>query len=162
MKSGRWPNPDFGGSADLFVFLTIARRHKIAILNKTLIDYRTSAASHSFRYARERRTRHDIFRTLGHFVAEDGAAVLQPRDWANYGFLQLKDDTNIAISCLIDGERSYARALMPRLAQPSIIAAALRYHRHAKFLVAGYCAWLLSFVPIGPAGRKILSKLRFG
>jgi glycosyltransferase involved in cell wall biosynthesis len=157
----RWPNPDFGGSADLFVFLTIARRHKIAVLNKTLIDYRTSAVSHSFRYARERRSRHDMFQTLGHFVAQD-AAVLGPDDLANYEFLQLKDDTNIAISCLIDGERGQARALMPRLARPRIIAAALRYHRHGKFLIAGYGAWVLSFFPLGAVGRRLLNRLRFG
>ena len=88
--------------------------------------------------------------------------MLRPRDRANYEFLQLKDDTNIAISCLIDGERSHARALMPRLARPRFIVAALRYHRHAKFLAAGYAVWLLSFVPLGPAGRKVLNRLRFG
>lgn len=158
---GRWPHPQFGGSADLFVFLTIARRHRLAILNQELIDYRTSAASHSFRYARQRRTRHDIFQTLEHFVETD-SAVLGPRDHANYEFLRLKDDANIAISHMIDGDRSQARALMPRLATPRIIAAALRYRRHAEFLAFGYAAWLLSFVPLGAAGRRLLSKARFG
>ncbi len=158
----KWPHPDFGGSADLFVFLSIARRHKVAILNKTLIDYRTSMVSASFRYARERRTRHDIFLTLEHFVAGDGAVVMGPDDHANYEFLRLKDDINIAISCLIDGDAASARTLMPRLWHWHIVKAALRYGRHAKFLIAGYCVWLLSFVPLGPAGRRALQKFRFG
>ncbi len=158
----RWPYPDFGGSADLYVFLTIAHQHRLAVLNKTLIDYRTSQVSASFRYARERRTQHDIFQTLDYFVDRDGPCVMRERDHANYEFLRLKDDTNIAISHLIDGDRSYARALAPRLWTPRIVAAALRYGRHAKFLLAGYCAWFLSFVPLGPAGRRMLNRLRFG
>ncbi len=159
---GRWPTPEFGGSADLYVFLTIARRHKVAVLNKTLIDYRTSAVSASFRYARQRRERHDIFQTLEHFVGRDGEAVMSPRDHANFDFLILKDDINIAISRLIDGDKAGARALMPRLASPRIIAAALRYRRHAKFLVAGFGAWFLSFVPLGAQWRERLKRLRFG
>ena len=157
-----WPFPKFGGAADLFVFLSIAKAHKIAILNKTLMDYRVSDTSSSFHYARERRTKHDIFQPLDYFIANEGASIMRPRDFANYEFFQLKDDTNLAISLLIDGDCSYARKLMPRLLQPRIIAAALRYRRHARFLFFGYCAWLLSFMPLGRAGRKALNRFRFG
>lgn len=158
----RWPHPEFGGSADLYVFLTISKNHKLAVLNRSLMNYRIAAVSCSFNYARQRRARHDIFQTLGYFIENEGAALMRPRDRENYDFLTLKDDINLAISYLIDGEKSYARGLMPRLLQPRLIAAALRYRRHAKFLAFGYGTWFLSLFTLTVGMRRRVQKLRFG
>jgi len=158
----KWPNPEFGGAADLFVFLTIAKVHKVAVLTKQLMDYRVSDVSYSYNYVRTRRHRHDLFQALDHFVNGEGRSVMRRSDYTNYEFLRLKDDIDLAVSGLIDGDATKGRELMPRLLQPAMIAAAMGYRRHLRALFFGYCTWLLSLLRLGRSGRSLLAKMRFG
>ena len=157
-----WPDHQFGGAGDLYIFLRIAKSHKLAIINQELMDWRTSISSTSYRYVRARRSRHDIFLALDYYIKEFYAKEMTERDRKNYQFLLMKDDTIIAISHLIDGNFRFARGLMPRLVYPSIIVSASRFKFHMKCLAAAWAAWVLSFVPLGKVGRSLLSRIRFG
>lgn len=82
-KIKTWNGQQFKSSADLDVWMRLASLGSLVAIPEPLINYRVAEASHSFRIAKKRITRHDLFLVLDQYrdsTVED-----------DYRFLLLKD-----------------------------------------------------------------------
>lgn len=82
-KIKTWNGETFKTSADLDVWLRLVKFGNMAAINKTLINYRVADASLSYRIAKKRITKHDLFLVLDQYqnnISKD-----------DYNFLSLKD-----------------------------------------------------------------------
>lgn len=78
-----WDGERFKSSADLDVWIRLSQIGSLLAIKKPLINYRIAEVSHSFRVAKVRVTRHDLFRVLDYY---------RPNASDNdYKFLNLKD-----------------------------------------------------------------------
>jgi len=82
-KIKTWNGREFKSSADLDVWLRLSQMGSFAFIRKELIRYRVSEASYSYRIAKKRTTKHDIFLVLDRYKNE--------KNISDYNFLALKD-----------------------------------------------------------------------
>lgn len=154
------PKP-YKTSTDLAIWLKILERYDIGIIREPLLRYRLSRHSFSYNYIRMRTARHDMFLVLDDYVRKYAGKVLGPADLRNYRLLQAKDDLNVAINYLTLGESSKARALiLGGPLQAGTLAEAWRAPWFYKFCVIAIAAILLSVLPLGAVGRRLLYKVR--
>jgi hypothetical protein len=78
-----WNGSTYNTSADLDVWLRLSEFGNVAFINEYLIKYRVAEASYSFRIAKKRTTKHDIFLVLERFRSH--------LETESYKFLLLKD-----------------------------------------------------------------------
>lgn len=93
-----WNGLAFGSSADLDVWLRIAQRHPIGILQTRSMQYRISDQQVS---AQLRKTiaRADFFRVIDHYLAQPTVrALLSSQDWRNYQRLDTRDQVMRAVN----------------------------------------------------------------
>lgn len=109
----------WGIAADAEMWLRIARRFRIAILDEPLIGYRKGRHQWSARYRRLRTERDRLFAVIDHYMGEDGwRDRLRPEDLTEYEFQQCDDDTYRAANFLIQGDAGAARQLLRTRAYP--------------------------------------------
>lgn len=82
-KIKTWKGNVYKTSADLDVWLRLSQLGSFAFINLELIRYRVAEASYSYRVAKKRTTKHDIFLVLDHYKNESYLS--------DYNFLALKD-----------------------------------------------------------------------
>ncbi len=89
-KIRNWNGKVYKTSADLDVWLRLAEQGSLIGIKDKLMKYRVAEASYSFRVAKKRTTRHDLFLVLDHYknIYEK---TLSATDKENYIFLNLKD-----------------------------------------------------------------------
>ncbi len=98
--------------SDLEMWLRIARRFPIAILNERLMSYRVGAQQWSSRY-RKLRTDADIhFGVMDHYLEQDRSLEPSAGDLVEYEFHRVDDDTYRAVNFLILGQTESARELL--------------------------------------------------
>ena len=159
-KIHAWNEEKYRTSADLDVWLRIAENHAIGIIDKPLIKYRISEISYSYNHARLRNERQDLFLVLKDYVKKYKGSIIKERELADYKLLILKDDINIAINCIIRGEKLKARKLLKGIFDLDNIRNSLIYSTQLKILLIGYIAWFLSILPSLKILRNLLSKIR--
>lgn len=86
-----WNGKDFKSSADLDTWLRISKTGLICFNSSPLINYRVANVSYSYRLAKVRLTKHDIFLVLETYVREN-LAWLPPESLDDYKFLHFKDE----------------------------------------------------------------------
>ena len=89
-----WNIREFGTSADLDVWLRLNKLGDMAFISKPLMGYRLALQSYSFRIAKSRITRHDIFKVLYKEID------LSKEEKSDLDFLELKDNTLRSINIL--------------------------------------------------------------
>ncbi len=82
-KIKTWNGQQYKSSADLDVWMRLASLGALIAIPEPLINYRVAEASHSFRIAKKRITKHDLFLVLDQY--RDSAVE------DDYKFLMLKD-----------------------------------------------------------------------
>jgi glycosyltransferase involved in cell wall biosynthesis len=85
-----WNGEVFKSSADLDVWLRLAMIGKLASITTPLIKYRIADVSHSYRIAKKRTTKHDLFLVLDHYKKINNDK-LSKENLEDYDFLLLKD-----------------------------------------------------------------------
>lgn len=85
-----WNGAKYKSSADLDVWLRLTEIGKLIGIKAPLIRYRVAEVSHSYRVAKKRITRHDLFLVLDYYRQKYQTA-LSEADEQNYYFLNLKD-----------------------------------------------------------------------
>jgi len=155
-----WNGEKYKTSADLDVWLRIAEKHQLGLIDRPLIKYRVSAASYSYNIARLRTERHDMFLVLEEYVRKDERLVSGNKGGQDYRLLILKDDINIAINHLISGNAVHARKRLNGIFKLDNFADSLGSSLQFKLLLYGYAAWLISFLPLGRLGRSFVLKAR--
>lgn len=80
-----WNGEKYKTSADLDVWLRLSELGKIASISTPLMKYRVAEASYSYRIAKKRTTRHDLFLVLDQYKTKENSE--------DYNFLALKDQS---------------------------------------------------------------------
>jgi|GEM_PF-530709 len=154
-----WNGEKYRTSADLDVWLRIAEKHKIGLIDKPLLKYRVSTVSFSYTYSRLRTERQDMFLVLEDYVRKY-AGRLGARALDDYRLLILKDEISIAINHIIRSERSKALTRLRGIFGLKNVIQSFRSLTQLKFLIIGYAACCAAFLPLSESGRKALAGIR--
>jgi glycosyltransferase involved in cell wall biosynthesis len=87
----RWNGGDYKTSADLDTWLRISKVGTIGFISGPLMKYRVATTSLSYRMAKVRVTKHDLFRVLSKYVGMN-SEWLSKDNMEDYTFLHMKDD----------------------------------------------------------------------
>lgn len=132
-KIQRWKGSEFKTSADLDVWFRILEHGKMVAINSKLIRYRVAMESYSFRIAKKRITRHDIFIALEYYHAkykEWNSKMLED----GYHFLKIKDQALIIINKIrqklpLNGEDNF------KILFSDVLIGLLRSNWHRSFFL---------------------------
>jgi glycosyltransferase involved in cell wall biosynthesis len=156
-----WNGNRYGTGADLDVWLRILNKHKIGIINEPLLKYRVSNDSFNFRNTRLRTERHSLFRVLDDYVGMN-KQFIENRDVDNYVLLQREDDVLVrAMNMVFQNKACDARQLLRSIFATTESGIFLRTSRGRKLLITALITFVISLLPLGDAGRRLLFQLRF-
>jgi glycosyltransferase involved in cell wall biosynthesis len=156
-----WNGNDFRTSADLDVWLRIAKRHRIAIQCMPLIGYRVTQQSTSFNIARTRTGEHDIFKVLDAWVPPINSYGHHKKLQKNIAMLREKDNINRCINYLLRGEFLAACRLWSKAMCSQNLCFALWNPWHRKYRFIGFAMLPFLFLSWASPVRHLLGKLRF-
>jgi glycosyltransferase involved in cell wall biosynthesis len=125
---GSYRQARYRNTADLDMWLRIARRHPIAVLESHLMKYRHFHGNSSQRYHRLRTTPENYFLIVDEYLASGDRAVAAPEALVNYEAHRSEDRLMAAISHYIKGELAAGRDAL-REVRPATIARARHVQR---------------------------------
>jgi glycosyltransferase involved in cell wall biosynthesis len=117
---GRYDQERFRNTADLEMWLRIARRRPLGLLEEYLFRYRHFPGQSSRRYHTLRTTPENFFGIVDLYLAEDGRALVSAAALACYEGHRAEDRLKIAVSHYIRGERAASRAALGAIAVGTI------------------------------------------
>lgn len=112
---GRYRQDQFRNTADLDMWLRIAQRYRIGILEEHLFRYRHFHGNSSQRYHYLRTTPENYFLIMDLYLAEGARSVATPRALDAYEGHRAEDQLRIAVSHYIRGDVAAARAELSRI-----------------------------------------------
>ena len=92
-----WNGQNYKTSADLDVWLRLSEFGKIASIRNPLMKYRVADASYSYRIAKKRTTKHDVFLVLDQYQNVSNIS--------DYNFLALKDQAIRSLNMIRNNKR---------------------------------------------------------
>lgn len=101
-----WDGKTYHTSADLDVWMRLLEHGSMAFINKDLINYRVAEASYSYRIAKIRTAKHEIFRVLEGKKYEDYAKKFHK----NLNFLLNKDSANRFLNVIRKKDKALIRS----------------------------------------------------
>lgn len=155
---GDFDEERFRTSADLEMFLRIAQRFSIGIINEPLLNYRISPKQYSAQYNRLRTTPADFFTVIDHFLAQPAVQSLAtPEAMASYLFQRSKDQIDCATNMLLQGRVDEAAALLRSATQKEHFATAVRRRsKRLAYLFFGVGLLASSRIGLGPQAARLL------
>lgn len=155
-----WRGGLFKSSADLDVWLRIARKHPLGLLPAPLMRYRVSANQFSAK-VRLQTARPDFFLVTEHYLAqEDVRGKLDRTDLENYARLDRRDRVMRAVNCFLSARSGEAKSLLHDIFSWDAWKAGMQTKRGFGVLVAGiYLRGLLLF-RLEKVGRLTLGYLK--
>ncbi|MBP2654160.1 MAG: glycosyl transferase family 2 [Firmicutes bacterium] len=150
----------YASSADLEVWLRIAEKYPIGIINEVLMKYRISTNSFSYHYARRRTERHDLFLVLSAYV-EKYRSCLDENDLKNYDQLLLKDDISRAINYVLRDERLQARSILKSAIKLDRVLFCFGWKKHMLIVVFGLITFMLTYTILPETIRKKIYEARY-
>ncbi|MDO8805337.1 MAG: glycosyltransferase family 2 protein [Elusimicrobiota bacterium] len=157
----KWDAGDYLSAADGDVWLRIALRYKVGIIDKPLLKYRISDSSFSYHAARRKTGPHDMFKLFDDYLKGPASGIAGEKERNDYALLVLKDNINRSYNLLLLGKRKEARVLLQDIFSTGIAAHALKSLTHTKVILYGYALFILSLVPLSAGLKKLLFRLRF-
>lgn len=156
-----WRGSLFRSSADLDVWLRIARRHPVAVLYRPLIRYRVSTEQGSHRLIRLRTERADFFGVMDHYLAlPEVRALLNDEDMMHYRWLERTDRIVRATNLFAEDRFAEAAALLKATEFSDALSAAMQTRR--GFFT--FCGWVFLYVAsrlgMHKAGKFMIHNLR--
>lgn len=125
----RWRGEMFGSSADLDVWLRIARQTNLGILPEALMNYRVSDLQFSAK-VRKQTDRADFFRVIDHYLQKyDIIEALTQSDLNNYKKLVQRDTVMRAINLFLFNEFVRCKSLLKDLYISDVLCEILRDKR---------------------------------
>jgi len=132
-----WRGELFGSSADLDIWLRIARRARLGLLPVRLMKYRISDAQYSAR-VRYQTERADFFRVMDHYLEQDDVrAMVTPADLDNYQKLLRRDVVMRAVNLFLMDDFPRSALLMKDFFKPTTLFGALQDKRSLGVLLLG-------------------------
>lgn len=142
---GAYRQARYRNTADLEMWLRIARRHPIAVLESHLMKYRHFHGNSSQRYHRLRTDPENFFIILDEYLASGDRSLATPVALVNYEAHRSEDRLMAAISHYIKDELSAARRAL-RDVQIKMIARAHNVQRW-RLLALAAGMWVLLRIP---------------
>ncbi|MCB4810634.1 glycosyltransferase [Methylovorus menthalis] len=156
----QWRGDLFRSSADLDVWLRIAKTHKVGFIPAPLLRYRISSHQFSARI-RLQTERPDFFLVADHYIAEPPVRrVLNEQDIENYDRLDRRDRVMRAVNCIITGNMHKAPALLNDIFSWSTIKASIQTKRGLGVMCAAIYLKLLLILKMENFGQRSLQYLK--
>ncbi|MBF9040347.1 glycosyltransferase [Rhodobacterales bacterium LSUCC0387] len=147
----RWRGEMFGSSADLDVWLRIARQTNLGILPEALMNYRVSDRQFSAK-VRQKTDRADFFRVIDHYLQKfDIREALTQADLNNYKKLVQRDTVMRSVNLFLLNDFTRSKLLLKELD----IADILREILSDKRSFAVFILWIFLNFSNNPGLRKI-------
>lgn len=129
-----WDGKTYHTSADLDVWMRLLEHGSMAFINKDLINYRVAEASYSYRIAKIRTAKHEIFRVLEGKKYEDYAKKFHK----NLNFLLNKDSANRFLNVIRKKDKALIRSYQweARFNFLSIFKVGISSYWHFKMMFA--------------------------
>lgn len=118
---GGYRDAEFRNTSDLEMWLRIARKYPLVILEEYLLRYRHGHGSSSQRYHRLRTTAENYFRIMDLYLAEGDLALATTVALAAYEAHRAQDNLMIAVNHYILGHRDEARIALRRVSLKRLI-----------------------------------------
>lgn len=132
-----WRGGLFKSSADLDVWLRIARKHPIGLLPMHLMRYRVSANQFSAN-VRLQTDRPDFFLVTEHYLAQESVrGMLDHADLENYARLDRRDRVMRAVNCFLSMKSGEVKSLLHDIYSWAAWKAAIQTKRGFGVLVVG-------------------------
>lgn len=141
---GAYRQDRYRNTADLEMWLRIARGYPIAVLEAHLMKYRHFHGNSSQRYHRLRTEPENFFAIMDEYLAMDGARVANPEAMVNYEAHRCEDRLMAAISHYIKGELPQGRKALSQVSLGTIARATRVQHR---LIVLAMAMWVLLRLP---------------
>jgi|GEM_PF-994920 len=120
-EMGFFNGNDFETAGDLQMWLKIAEKYPVAIINEKLINWRTGGAT--IKYQRLQSARNDSFVALDYYLIDKHYRdSIDQKTLKQYDFRKYVDDALIATNFLIGGEKEKAREVIRKIKLHNIIA----------------------------------------
>ena len=154
---GGFDERQFLTSADLELWLRIARHYKIGIIDELLLNYRVSQKQFGAQYNKLRTTLADFFGVLDHFLAQpEVRRVVKPDALALCEMNRVADQVLCAMNLLAQDKVAEARERLQQALQARHFVTALRRPRVLARLLVGACFWVSTFLGLGASlGRLV-------
>jgi glycosyltransferase involved in cell wall biosynthesis len=156
----KWRGNEFRTSADLDVWLRIARRYAIGIIPERLMRYRISLAQYSAQL-RSRIDRSDFFLVMDDYLAQaEVQALLSSKDWLNFRRLERTDRIVRAVNLYLLGREQEALALSARSVDADAFRAAIANRRGLMTLIAVIFLRIFIFLHLPVIGKYFFRSMK--
>jgi hypothetical protein len=154
-----WQEDLFKSSADLDVWLRIARKNPIGILPEPLFRYRISNTQWTAAVRRSTE-KADFFTVMDAYILQPEInAFLGKRDWINYRKLERRDRMMRATNLFLEGKDIQANALCYDAFSSETLRASLTSKRDALTLTLGGMLKVFLYLSLETTGRKFFKGL---
>jgi glycosyltransferase involved in cell wall biosynthesis len=158
MQSWRWDL--FGSSADLDMWLRIARRYQIGILPTALMKVRISQTQWSAR-VRLQPNRADFFRVVDYYLQDNEVrSRLSSSDLNNYLRLARRDNVMRSVNFFLLGDIQESKKLLSDFYSIDTFTCTLQHRRNFAVLVLGTYLRILHLLKLERFGRTTLSLMK--
>lgn len=121
---GVYRDAEFRNTSDLEMWLRIARKYPLVIVEEHLLRYRHGHENSSRRYHHLRTTAENYFGIMDLYLQEGDRAMATPQALAAYEAHRAQDHLMIAVNHYILGEREQARSALRRVSMKSLMGSA--------------------------------------
>jgi len=142
---GNYRDEEFRNTSDLEMWLRIARKYPLVIVEEYLLRYRHGHENSSQRYHHLRTTAENFFRIVDLYLAEGDKTLAVPEALSAYEAHRAQDNLMIAVNHYILGQREEARFALRRVSLSRLIGSA-RIQR-MRMLILFFAMHLLVWVP---------------
>jgi glycosyltransferase involved in cell wall biosynthesis len=154
---GNYRQAQYRNTADLEMWLRIARRYPIAVLEAHLMKYRHFHGNSSQQYHRLRTTPENFFGILDEYLASGDRALATPAALRNYEAHRSEDRLMAAISCYIKGELAAGQRALAEV-KFRVIAGAPQVQRWRLLGIAAVLWPLLRLPRIEPFAQAMYDR----
>ena len=155
-----WRGDLFGSSADLDIWLRIARHSRLGLLPAKLMKYRISTTQFSSK-VRYQTERVDFFLVMDHYLLQDDVrAVMTQGDLENYRRLICRDTVMRAANLFLSDQFSQAASLLNDFFSVDLLVAALRDKRSFAVLLLGTYLKIANLPGLRSCGQAPLRQLK--
>ena len=155
-----WRGELFGSSADLDVWLRIAKLSTLGLLPTKLMKYRVSDVQYSAK-VRHQTERADFFRVVDHYLDQaDVRALVTRTDLDNYQTLVRRDNVMRAANLFLMGDFSRAARLLDDFFNADMFAGAMRDKRGLGVFLLGSYLKMINVPGLRWCGQAPLRQLK--
>lgn len=153
---GVYRDAEFRNTSDLDMWLRIARKYPIGVLEEQLLRYRRGHGSSSERYHRLRTDPERFFTIMDLYLAEGDRALATPASLAAYEAHRAEDRLMLVVNNYILDRRPEAREMLGQIRASQILASP-RIQR-VRMLVLFIALWFILHAPRMSAVAKLFQR----